>query len=156
MITLLGGGAVTADRNPFQRYSVMLMDFNPLPRYAAPTHLLVVDDDLLVREPIADYLREVGYEVLEAGDAHEAIDELDHADHVDLVFSDVRMPGELDGVGLARWMQAHRPGVPVLLTSGYDGTGWLPGELGRDVRLLQKPYTQDQVLGHIRRLLSAH
>jgi CheY-like chemotaxis protein len=134
----------------------MLMSSHAAPDTLHPPILLVVDDDLLVREPIADYLREVGYEVLEAGDAHQAIDELDHADHVDLVFSDVRMPGELDGVGLARWMQAHRPDVPVLLTSGYDGTGWLPGELGQDVRLLQKPYTQDQVLGHIRRLLSAH
>jgi CheY-like chemotaxis protein len=120
-----------------------------------PPTVLVVDDDLLVREPIADYLREVGYAVLEAGDAHEAIDELDHADHVDLVFSDVRMPGELDGVGLARWLRAHRPDVAVLLTSGYDGSGWMGGELGHEVRLLQKPYTQDQVLGHIRRLLKA-
>jgi CheY-like chemotaxis protein len=120
-----------------------------------PPTVLVVDDDLLVREPIADYLREVGYAVLEAGDAHEAIDELGHADHVDLVFSDVRMPGELDGVGLARWLRAHRPDVAVLLTSGYDGSGWMGGELGREVRLLQKPYTQDQVLGHIRRLLKA-
>jgi CheY-like chemotaxis protein len=120
-----------------------------------PTVLLVVDDDLLVREPIADYLREVGYEVLEAGDAREAIDMVDHADHVDLVFSDVRMPGELDGVGLARWVRAHRPDLPVLLTSGYDGAGWMGGDLGRDVRLLQKPYTQDQVLRHIKRLLNA-
>jgi CheY-like chemotaxis protein len=120
-----------------------------------PPTVLVVDDDLLVREPIADYLREVGYAVLEAGDAHEAISVVDHADHVDLVFSDVRMPGELDGVGLARWVRAHRPDVAVLLTSGYDGSGWTGGELGREVRLLQKPYTQDQVLGHIRRLLTA-
>jgi CheY-like chemotaxis protein len=120
-----------------------------------PPTVLVVDDDLLVREPIADYLREVGYAVLEAGDAHEAIDELDHAEHVDLVFSDVRMPGELDGVGLARWLRAHRPDVAVLLTSGYDGSGWQGGDLGREVRLLQKPYTQDQVLRHIRRLLKA-
>lgn len=121
---------------------------------AAPlTTVLVVDDDLLVREPIADYLREVGYEVLEAGDAHEAIDLVDHAAHVDLVFSDIRMPGELDGVGLARWVRSHRPELPVLLTSGYDANGWLGRELGQEVRLLQKPYTQDQVLRHIRRLL---
>ena len=117
---------------------------------------LVVDDDQLVREPIADYLREVGYEVLEAGDAHEAIDLVDHADHVDLVFTDVRMPGELDGLGLARWVRAHRPGLPVLLTSGYYGTGWLGERLERDVRLIQKPYTQDEVLTQIRRLLLAH
>lgn len=134
----------------------MLMPSHSSPGSVHPPIVLVVDDDLLVREPIADYLREVGYEVLEAGDAHEAIDLVDHADHVDLVFSDVRMPGELDGVGLARWVQAHRPDVPVLLTSGYDGTGWLRGELEREVRLLPKPYTQDQVLGHIRRLLNTH
>ncbi|HTB45601.1 MAG TPA: response regulator [Acetobacteraceae bacterium] len=133
----------------------MYMQPHRAPDPLNPPTVLVVDDDLLVREPIADYLREVGYAVLEAGDAHEAIDELDHADHVDLVFSDVRMPGELDGVGLARWLRAHRPDVAVLLTSGYDGSGWMGGELGREVRLLQKPYTQDQVLGHIRRLLKA-
>jgi CheY-like chemotaxis protein len=121
-----------------------------------PPIVLVVDDDLLVREPIADYLRDLGYEVLEAGDAHEAIQLVTTADHVDVVFSDVRMPGELDGVGLARWVHAHRPDVPVLLTSGYDGSGWADNELGREVRLLQKPYTQDQVLRHIRRLLRAN
>lgn len=133
------------------------MDIQPPPAGAlvAPT-VLVVDDDQLVREPIADYLREVGYEVLEAGDAHEAIDLVDHADHVDLVFTDVRMPGELDGLGLARWVRAHRPNLPVLLTSGYYGTGWLGERLERDVRLIQKPYTQDEVLTQIRRLLLAH
>jgi CheY-like chemotaxis protein len=138
-----------------RRYGGMLMHSHPIPDPPHPPIVLVVDDDLLVREPIADYLREVGYEVLEAGDAREAIDLVDHADHVDLVFSDVRMPGELDGVGLARWVRAHRPEVPVLLTSGYDGNGWLGSEFGHEVRLLQKPYTQDQVLRHIRRLLSA-
>jgi CheY-like chemotaxis protein len=135
----------------------MYMDIQPPPGGApVPPTVLVVDDDQLVREPIADYLREVGYEVLEAGDAHEAIDLVDHADHVDLVFTDVRMPGELDGLGLARWVRAHRPDLPVLLTSGYYGTGWLGERLERDVRLIQKPYTQDEVLTQIRRLLLAH
>jgi len=121
---------------------------------ASPATVLVVDDDQLVREPIADYLREVGYDVLEAGDAHEAINLVDHGSHVDLVFTDVRMPGELDGVGLARWVRTHHPGLPVLMTSGYYGTGWLGERLEREVRLIQKPYTQDEVLRHIRRLLA--
>jgi len=124
--------------------------------HASLATVLVVDDDQLVREPIADYLREVGYAVLEAGDAREAIELVDHAAHVDLVFTDVRMPGELDGVGLARWVRTHRPDLPVLMTSGYYGTGWLGERLEREVRLIQKPYTQDEVLGHIRRLLAAH
>jgi len=129
------------------------MDMQKHPSDATlPATVLVVDDDQLVREPIADYLREVGFDVLEAGDAHEAIDLVDHADHVDLVFTDIRMPGELDGVGLARWVRTHRPGLPVLLTSGYCGT-WLGDRLEREVRLIQKPYTQDEVLRQIRRLL---
>jgi CheY-like chemotaxis protein len=131
----------------------MLMSSVPAPSAPHPPTVLVVDDDALVREPIADYLREVGYDVLEAGDAQEAIDLVSHLAHVDLVFSDVRMPGELDGVGLARWVKAHRPDVPVLLTSGYAGGRWPASELGQEVRLLPKPYTQAQVLGHIRRLL---
>jgi CheY-like chemotaxis protein len=133
----------------------MLMSSDPVPISDAPhpPTVLVVDDDALVREPIADYLREVGYDVLEAGDAQEAIDMVSHADHVDLVFSDVRMPGELDGVGLARWVKAHWPDMPVLLTSGYAGRSWPSSELGQEVRLLPKPYTQAQVLRHIRRLL---
>jgi CheY-like chemotaxis protein len=118
-----------------------------------PATVLVVDDDLMVREPIADYLREVGYQVLEAGDAQEAIDLVDHADHVDLVFSDVRMPGDLDGIGLARWVHTHRPDLPVLLTTGYYPGGWLHSGLGQEVRVLQKPYTQSQVLHHVTRLL---
>jgi CheY-like chemotaxis protein len=137
--------------------SPAIMDIQaPPPNHATPATVLVVDDDQLVREPIADYLREVGYDVLEAGDAHEAIDLVGHADHVDLVFTDVRMPGELDGVGLARWVKAHRPDLPVLMTSGYYGTGWLGERLEREVRLIQKPYTQDEVLRHIRRLLQGH
>ena len=76
------------------RYGAMYMDITP-PRVGAmaPATVLVVDDDQLVREPIADYLREVGYEVLEAGDAHEAIDLVDGSGHVDLVFTDV--PGRV-------------------------------------------------------------
>jgi len=131
----------------------MSIHTHPAPKHPHPPTVLVVDDDMLVREPIADYLREVGYQVLEAGDAREAIDVVDHADHVDLVFSDIRMPGDLDGVGLAHWVHTHRPELPVLLTSGYDPNGWLAGEFGHGVRLIQKPYSQDQVLRQIRRLL---
>ena len=125
----------------------------PRPGSRVPPTVLVVDDDQLVREPIADYLREVGFDVLEAADAREAIDLVDHSRRVDLVFTDVRMPGDLDGIGLARWVRTHRPGLPVLLTSGYYGTGWLGDRLEREVRLIQKPYTQDEVLYQIRRLL---
>jgi CheY-like chemotaxis protein len=111
--------------------------------------VLVVEDEDLVRMPIAEYLRDCGYNVLEAGDAREAIGLADE-DHVDVVFSDVRMPGEMDGFGLARWFRMHHPEVPVLLTSGYN-TSW--ASEAEPVRLIGKPYSQRQVLERIRAAL---
>ena len=75
----------------------------------------------MVRMPIAEYLRDCGYNVLEAADASEAIAAVDAEGPVSLVFSDIRMPGKMDGVRLAEWFQSHYPEVPVLLTSGYNG-----------------------------------
>lgn len=115
----------------------------------APT-VLVVEDEVFVRMPIAEYLRDCGFRVLEAGTAVEAIELVDAGDSVDLMFSDVRIPGEMDGLGLARWMRGHHPEVSVLLTSGYTApdTAGLHG-----VRLIEKPYSQAQVLDRIHDLI---
>jgi DNA-binding response OmpR family regulator len=113
--------------------------------------VLVVEDELFVREPIVEYLRDCGYHVLEAGDANEAISVIDSTDAVDVVFSDVRMPGEMDGFALAKWLRANHPEVSVLLTSGYHASRHVGGMDG--VRLIEKPYSQGQVLGRIRALL---
>jgi CheY-like chemotaxis protein len=116
--------------------------------------VLVVEDEIMVRMPIAEYLRDLGYNVLEAGDATEAIAAMDAEDQVSLVFSDVRMPGKMDGFGLAEWFQMHYPSVPVLLTSGYYNGGrnpsvaWLPG-----ARFIEKPYSQTQVARRIAALI---
>jgi CheY-like chemotaxis protein len=122
-----------------------------LPGLSMPT-ILVVEDDLLVRMPIAEYLRDCGYTVLEADDAAQAIDVIDQDGPVDLVFSDVRMPGAMDGLGLARWLRETHPEVPVLLTSGYTGSRSLDRELGIG-RLIEKPYSQAQVARRIQSLL---
>jgi CheY-like chemotaxis protein len=63
--------------------------------------ILVVEDDIFVRLDIAEYLRDCGYRVIEAGTAAEAIDVLESNVPIDLVFSDIQMPGEMDGFGLA-------------------------------------------------------
>jgi CheY-like chemotaxis protein len=64
--------------------------------------ILVVEDDVLVRMPIAHYLRDCGYKVVEAANADEAVTVLSHKETViDLVFTDIEMPGALDGFGLA-------------------------------------------------------
>ena len=116
--------------------------------------ILIVEDEMLVRGPIAEFLRDRGYHVLEAGDAREAIELVDDGrEHVDVVFSDVRMAGEMDGFGLARWIRRHHPEVSVLLASGYfysaDGARDYPS----DVPVIPKPYSQLQVERRIEHLL---
>lgn len=114
--------------------------------------ILVVEDDILVRLDIAEYLRECGYRVLEAGDARGAIDVLESNLPVDLVFSDVQMPGDMDGFGLARWIREHQPGIRIILTSGYVRAAEKAGELCDDGPI-PKPYDHQFVVERIRQNL---
>jgi len=115
--------------------------------------ILVVEDEILVRLVIADYLRECGYKVHEAVNAREALAML-QAPHVtiDVVFSDVQMPGEMDGFGLARWIRANRPGVQVILTSGVERSAEIAASLCEAGPLLMKPYPPQDVVARIRQL----
>jgi CheY-like chemotaxis protein len=124
---------------------------NPTEQSTIPT-VLVVEDEMMVRMPIAEYLRDCGYNVVEAGDAAEAISAVNEAGPVHLVFSDVRMPGRMDGFGLAQWLRAHHPDVPVLLTSGYSTSRGAPAGVP-GVKLIEKPYSQLQVARRIAALL---
>jgi CheY-like chemotaxis protein len=117
--------------------------------------VLVVEDEMMVRMPIAEYLRDCGYNVLEAADACEAIATMKSEESVSLVFSDIRMPGKMDGFGLAEWFQSHYPSVPVLLTSGYNGGRNLPVDRISRTRFIEKPYSQMQVAREIAVLLDA-
>jgi DNA-binding NtrC family response regulator len=119
-----------------------------------PETILVVEDDVLVRMPIAQYLRDCGYKVFEAVNAEEAMTVLLHEDTVvHLVFSDIEMSGAIDGFGLAKWICEHRPGVDVLLT------GTVPRAVEHAKELcekgsLPKPYDAHTVHTYIRRLLA--
>ena len=89
----------------------------PDPEERMPT-ILVVDDEALIRMSISDFLQECGFNVLEASNAAEALEMIQSDQSVlDLVFSDVRMPGELDGFGLSKWIRENRPDLPVILLS---------------------------------------
>jgi len=115
--------------------------------------VLVVEDDMMVRMPIAEYLRDCGYNVLEAGDAAEAIATVHASAAISVVFSDVRMPGAMDGFGLARWLRANHPDIAVILTSGYNGSRSLSLDVAQGVKLIEKPYSQAQVARRIKDLL---
>jgi len=116
--------------------------------------VLIVEDEILVRMVIADYLRECGYRVIEAGNAAEAIKVLRSPERVDIVFSDVQMPGEMDGFGLASWVRGNIPGLKVLLTSGNARAASTAGDLCEEGPLEQKPYHPQTILTRIRRLLA--
>jgi CheY-like chemotaxis protein len=134
----------------------MIMPHSPMVSEQSSAYtVLVVEDDMMVRMPIAEYLRDCGYTVLEAGDAAEAIATVHDAGPVNLVFSDVRMPGSMDGFGLARWLRTHYPDLPILLTSGYNSSRSLSVDVAQGVKLIEKPYSQAQVARRIQALLEA-
>jgi CheY-like chemotaxis protein len=79
--------------------------------------VLVVDDDVLVRTMIADMLRDEQLIVIECGDADEALEILRSGTAIGLLFSDIRMPGSMDGVGLAKIVRNEYPALKIALTS---------------------------------------
>lgn len=104
--------------------------------------ILVVEDQVLVRLPIADALREAGLTVIEAGSADEALAYLDAGGMIDAVFSDIQMPGQVDGLQLARHLRQAMPTIPVVLTSGrFEAT-----DVHDIARFIQKPYSLAQVV----------
>jgi CheY-like chemotaxis protein len=91
----------------------------PLPRRQGRGSVLIVDDILLVRMWIADFLRGRGFAVIEAASGEEAIRVLEAGFPVDVVLSDLYMPGSaIDGVSLARWVHQRRPDLKIILASG--------------------------------------
>jgi CheY-like chemotaxis protein len=124
----------------------------PVP--APPPVVLVVEDDVLIRTVVAAYLRECGFDVVEAGSADEAIRVLEADINVDIVFSDVNMPGSMDGFGLAQWLRRERPGLKIILTSGVARTAKEAGDLCEHGPMLAKPYDHAELERHIRTLLA--
>ena len=127
---------------------------NITPQSDSPLHtLLVVEDEVLIRLVIADYLRERGYKVYEAVHAQEAIAMLQSPEvAVDIVFSDVQMPGDMDGFALSRWIRANKPDVQVILTSGVERSANIAATLCEAGPLLEKPYPPQDVVDRIKQL----
>jgi len=125
----------------------------PDPKERTPA-ILVVEDEILIRFVISDYLQHCGFRVYEAGNAAEAIAilESDKA-AIDLVFSDLQMPGEMDGFGLSQWIKQNRPGLPILLTSGDKKKSATAKELCENEPFFAKPYDVAQIVAQIRTLI---
>lgn len=119
--------------------------------------LLLVEDNDAMRKIVARQLRSLGYQVAEATDASAALAILAQPDrHFDLLFSDIVMPGRLNGTALARLAQRRRPGIKVLLTSGFSADLVHDnGSAGPAFTLLRKPYRINDLALALRAELSA-
>jgi len=119
----------------------------------SPPVVLVVEDETLLRETTAEYLRLSGFTVVEAANSAEALAAFAAGESVDVVFSDVRLAaGALDGFRLARWVHRHHRGVPVLLTSGY-GEAIRAAALMGESSFVAKPYRQKSLVSRLCGLL---
>jgi CheY-like chemotaxis protein len=121
---------------------------DPIPR--GHEAILVVEDDARVRRVVVSRLQDAGYSVIEAEAGAQALQLLAEHPEISLVFTDMIMPGGMNGGELAQYVRALRPDVKVLLTSGYSE----PGAAGRAAgRWLQKPYTARDLALRLRELL---
>lgn len=99
--------------------------------------VLIVEDEALVREVMCLEFRDAGFEVIEAGDSDAAISHIDSDQPIDLLFTDIRLPGQRDGFGLADAARARRPELPVIYATGFtpDEVRLVPNS-----RFFRKPY----------------
>ena len=94
------------------------MNTDPRPGTEKIPKILVVEDEILVRIIIAEALREAGMRVIEVGSADEAMEHLEAGTPIDFVFTDIELPGSMSGLELVRRLQARRPDLKLLMTSG--------------------------------------
>jgi two-component system, response regulator PdtaR len=114
--------------------------------------ILVVEDETLIRLWVADLFEENGFTVLEAENANAALKTLEARPDVKLLFTDVQMPGSLNGMELAREVHARWPHVLLVITSGRERP--TRDEIPDDGRFVAKPYSAEELLRQVNDLLS--
>jgi len=115
--------------------------------------VLVVEDELLLRMHAAEMIAAAGFEVVEAGNADQAIEILETRRDITVVFTDIQMPGSMDGLKLARAVRGRWPPIKIVATSGHVNVG--EKDLPEGGRFLSKPYSPRQVTGVLRELTGA-
>lgn len=118
-----------------------------------PKEVLIVEDESLIRMVAADALVDRGIMAWEAGDADEALEALEQHPRIGLVFTDVNMPGEMDGLRLAHEVSAVRPDVDLIVTSGAVDVEEVL--LPANGTFLPKPYPPERLVEIVARKLDA-
>jgi two-component system, response regulator PdtaR len=116
-----------------------------------PIKVLVVEDEPLVRMNIVDQLSDEGFEVLEAGNADEAIALLEQTGGVRLIFTDIDMPGDMDGLKLAAAVADRWPPIRIIVTSGHRSVEIT--DIPDGSMFFSKPYRHQAIIESMRELL---
>jgi CheY-like chemotaxis protein len=115
--------------------------------------VLIVEDEVLLRMDAVDMVGAAGFEVVEAANADQAIKILEARPDITVMFTDIQMPGSMDGLKLARAVRGRWPPVKIVATSGHLYVG--EKQLPEGGRFLPKPYSPSQVTGLLREVISA-
>lgn len=117
--------------------------------------ILLVESDILIRSPLAEYLRECGYRVLEASSTSEARQHLaNEAQSIDVVMADAEAPDE-GGFALSSWIRAERPGIAVILAASVEKAAEKASDLCEDGPAISKPYDHQLIVERIRRMMAS-
>jgi CheY-like chemotaxis protein len=112
--------------------------------------ILIVEDEFLLRMDSADVIGQAGFEVVQAANADEAIEILTARSDIHVVFTDIQMPGTMDGLKLARFVRDRWPPIKIVATSGLVRVG--EDDLPAGSVFLPKPYRGDQIIGALQEL----
>jgi len=126
-----------------------------IPADLAPETVLVVENDVLVRTALSQYLRDCDLRVIEAANADEAIIVLQEPDlAVDVILSNAQMPGPVGGFGLSHWVKSHKSEIPIILFGTPNGAVEVAEDLCEAGPMHASPYDPQLLTSRIRRLLA--
>lgn len=118
----------------------------------SPATVLVVEDELLIRMDVVDQLQTEGFQTLEAGTGEAALHAMEATKHIDIVFTDVDMPGNVNGIVLAHEVKARWPSVGIIVTSGQAAIS--ADALPCGASFFPKPYEMKGIFATIQELLA--
>jgi two-component system, response regulator PdtaR len=117
---------------------------------ANPLVVLIVEDEALLRMGAVEMVMEAGFDVVEAGNADEAIAILESRPDIHIVFTDIQMPGSMDGIKLSSFIRRRWPPIKLITTSGR--VKLKEGEIPEDAVFIGKPYTMSGLTAGLRAL----
>jgi two-component system, response regulator PdtaR len=116
-----------------------------------PAVILIVEDEPLVRDLAVEVIEDAGFVTLEAGNADQAVVVLEARSDIAVIFTDINMPGSMDGLKLAHTVRDRWPPIKILVASGQ--VRLCPSDLPSNSAFLEKPYRADAVIARLRSLV---